>query len=40
MEKNKLNQTLIIKDIGSNELSIFLFMFMFVGAQTSCVNYF
>ena len=27
-------------DIGSNGLSIFLFMFIFVGAQTSCVNYF
>jgi len=27
-------------DMGSNGLSIFLFMILFVGAQTSCVNYF
>jgi putative MATE family efflux protein len=27
-------------DIGANGLSIFICMFIFVGAQTSCVNYF
>ena len=27
-------------EIGSNGISIMLFMFMFVGAQTACVNYF
>lgn len=35
---NEADTTLI--DIGSNGLSIFLCMFLFVGAQTACVNYF